>query len=303
MGIYRNFFEQKLSRVISNARRIYYTGWGEVLLLPEIGEFLDYLNQHSPDTEKYFTTNGSPLTDDVIAKLFEGKYVLQISLHAADALLHSVLTRSNKFDQIEQQLRKIMKIRKERNLEFPFVALIFVINTLNIEHLPDYVDFAGSLGVNEVICQYMTAYNAEHVKLSCYFMRDTTNRMFDLAQERAQKLNLRLVLPPRFGVSPQKQDPGPCKEPWTHLLVNTNGDILPCCYAGSPIGNLKNQDFMSIWNGAAYVELRRSLLEHRPSAGCMNCLRFASINVNDIRSHITNRDVQREILESLGREE
>ena len=300
LDIYKNFFANKLTEAIQNADHLYYTGVGEVLLLPEIKEFLDYLNYSTPEGTKVFTTNGTPLNHDLILKFIEGNYSLQISLHTSNPLAHHLLTQTEYFGQIVKQIKHLVSLKKERNLSHPWLTLIFVITSLNILNLPDFVDFAGQLGANAVICHYLTIFKPEHIKISCFFLKETTSTMFNEAIERAEKYNMQLVLPPRFGT---RENAEPCRDPWDHLLVDALGNILPCCYPNEPIGNLNNNDFMSIWNGKEYLSLRKSLIEKKPHKRCMNCFKFSPLNIDDIKSHITSRVCQKDILKNLGLEE
>lgn len=300
LDVYRNAITSKLPSVIRNVDHLYHVGWGEILLLPKINEFIDYLNKNASGATKVFTTNGVPLSHGLILKLMEGNYSLQISLHASNPLLHCLITGTESFEQIVSQIKYIVFLRKERKQSLPWLTLIFVITALNIENLPDFVDFAGEMGVNAVVCHYLTIYTPEHVRFSCFFLQETTNRMFNEAEERARKYSLQLVLPPQFNIKENNKTIEVCTDPWTHIIVDMPGNILPCCFAGEPIGNLNNDDFMSIWNGKEYSDLRESLVQKKPHQRCRNCLKYNPLNNNDIRSHITNRVCQKDILKSLG---
>lgn len=180
---------------------------------------------------------------------------------------------------------------------------MFLATTLNIENLPDFIDFAAQIGVNGVICNYLTIFIPEHIKLSCFFLKETTNRMFDEAEKRAKRWKIGLVLPPRFGTGENLNKINSCRDPWDHLYVDTLGNILTCCYAGEYMGNLNKSDFLSIWNGEEYTDLRSSLIEGKPHKRCRNCFKFSPLNVDDIRAHITFRPYEQgDILKSLGLE-
>jgi len=301
LDVYKNLFMSKLDGSINRATHLFNTGWGEILLSPEIEDFLDYLNKNLPEVTKVFTTNGVPLNKNLILKLVEGRYDLQISLHTSNPLIHRLLTQTNYFEQIISQIRALVALRQERNLSNLYINLIFIATSLNIENLPDFVDFAGELGVNSITCNYLTIFKPEHIKLSCFFVKETTNKMFDEAQKRAHKYNIDFFLPPRFGRQETVNKIELCRAPWNQLFVDALGNVLPCCYAGEPIGNLNNSDFFSIWNGDGYVQLRRALITGEPHKICKDCFKFSSGNTDDIRSHITFRCANKnEILETLG---
>lgn len=86
-----------------------------------------------------------------------------------------------------------------------------------------------------------------------------------------------LVLPPLEGLPEDLPEiVHACQRPWTGLYVENNGYVKVCCFDVKPIGNLDEQSFDEIWNGALARELRRSFLEDRPPEGCRNCFIFAS---------------------------
>jgi MoaA/NifB/PqqE/SkfB family radical SAM enzyme len=291
---YKDFFEPKLGTAISKARYFNLCGFGELLLMPGVVEFIEYLNHKEPGLNKIFTTNGSPLlNNDVLNLLTRSRSAIEISLHASNRQLHRLLTRLDTFDQIIAAIKNLCSLRKSK--ENPNIVLKFLINTLNIENLPDFVEFAAGLGADEIICNYMTVFTPAHLKLSCFFKQAITNSCLEKAQEKARKLKISLRLPPRFGKrGNQLNKASLCSDPWKYFYVENEGSILPCCNAGYHIGYLNHSDFETIWNGSSYKYLRKSLAEGPTHEWCRYCLRYNSENINDIRSHINSRPGSRE---------
>jgi len=289
---YKEFFEPRLDSAISKARYVSFCGYGELLLMPGIEEFLDYINGKIPNTLKIFTTNGLPLNNDVANLLTRSKSVAEVSLHADNSQLHRLLTGMNTFEQIVFQIKELLRLRK--NKESPTISLIFLVTTLNIENLPEFVKFAANLGVDEIFCNYMTIFSSAHLKLSCFFKQEITNASFTRAEEIAKKKNILLKLPPRFGVNNHSYRRQICSDPWKFFYVENEGSVNPCCYAGTHFGYLDRADFQTMWNGANYRHLRSSLVEGPPHFWCKYCYKYRSENVNDIRSHITFRPGIRE---------
>jgi radical SAM protein with 4Fe4S-binding SPASM domain len=256
--------------------------------MPGVIEFIEYLNQKEPGVNKIFTTNGSPLiNNDVLGLLTRSRSAVEISLHASNRELHRLLTRLDTFDQIVTAIKRLCSLRK--NKANPNIVLVFLINTLNIENLPDFVEFAAGLGADEIICNYMTVFSRAHLKLSCFFKQEITNLSIGKAEEKAKKLKIPVRFPPKFGPSPQSNKARLCSDPWKYFYVENEGSILPCCNAGYHIGYLSQADFETIWNGSSYKYLRRSLTKDPIHEWCRYCLRHNSENINDIRSHISSR--------------
>jgi hypothetical protein len=61
-------------------------------------------------------------------------------------------------------------------------------------------------------------------------------------------------------------DEHPCYAPWTHSLIDFNGNVYVCCMTREripPMGNIKNQSFKEIWESAAYQRIRLKM--HPPA--------------------------------------
>ncbi len=290
---YKNFFEPKLGTFIAKAKFLNLCGFGELLLMPGIEEFLDYLNGRIPKVNKIYTTNGTPLiNNEFLAMLTKGRSAIEVSLHTCDRQLHRTLTKLNTFDQITAGIKRLISLRKHK--AYPTVVAVFLANTLNIENLPDFVEFSARLGVDRVICNYMTVYHPAHLKFSCFFKQEITNEAFKRAEETAQKLNFEIILPPKFGEDNNSMRQPRCGDPWKYFYVENESSVLPCCFAGEHAGYLEKVDFETIWNGSQYKNLRNSLIQGRPNESCRYCYKYHSSNVNDIRSHINSRPGFRE---------
>ncbi len=83
--------------------------------------------------------------------------------------------------------------------------------------------------------------------------------------------------------------------------METEGSILPCCYAGSHIGYLYRDEFQDGWNGDFYRNLRKTLVGGKSDGWCKYCHKNKPSNINDIRSHVSFRpDLQQKILKGVS---
>jgi radical SAM protein with 4Fe4S-binding SPASM domain len=75
-------------------------------------------------------------------------------------------------------------------------------------------------------------------------------------------------------------DKHPCYAPWTHSLIDFNGNVYVCCMTREripPLGNLRSQTFQEIWEGEAYRRIRLKM--HPPAlAPCRRCDDFIDQN-------------------------
>jgi MoaA/NifB/PqqE/SkfB family radical SAM enzyme len=280
--------------MLTQADYVSFCGMGELFLVPEVERILDYLNKHLPDKNKILTTNGLALNNKIWERITNSKYSLQVSLHASNASLHEYLTGIKKggFEHIIQQIRIL--VEKRKNKQSPYITFIFVVNTMNIEDLPNFVELAASLGVDCVQCNYLTIFKPSHLKLSCFFKQEVTNQMFDIAKQKANELKVSLVLPPRFSASEYFRSI--CSDPWKNIYVDTEGAVLPCCYSGEHFGELEKENILSIWNNAKFKRIRTDLASGNPVEMCKYCLNNRQDNVNLFNAHISFRpEVQKAI--------
>lgn len=295
---HRRRFEKNLYPVIDNAQTLAFTGSGEFLRLPESSGILDFFDSRFPLIEKFFSTNGSSLTPLVCDKVSGSKsrYTIHVSLHASYAGLHNVMTRMDNFTKIIEQVKYLLEAK--RNKPDLSVNLIFVATTLNIDNLEDFVRLAADLRVDRVICYYNYIYIPSQKYLSCFFKQELTNSMLDGAEELADKLNINISLPARFG---QKEYPKPiiCREPFSQVMFDSAGKVLPCDASEDCNEILRDEkDFMDIWNSPYYQDLRKSLISGDSS--CLkHCLRANPASVNDFKSHVIHRGRQAEDINIL----
>jgi radical SAM protein with 4Fe4S-binding SPASM domain len=77
-------------------------------------------------------------------------------------------------------------------------------------------------------------------------------------------------------------DSRPCYAPWTHSLIDFNGNVYVCCMTRERIptlGNIRTQSFKEIWENAAYRRIRLKM--HPPAlAACRRCDDFIGQNKN-----------------------
>jgi len=69
----------------------------------------------------------------------------------------------------------------------------------------------------------------------------------------------------------------PCPFPWKHLVIQWNGDVVPCCrdYNGAiKLGNVHDTPLKEIWNGSAYEDFRQQMASGRftHNTPCPECL-------------------------------
>lgn len=73
--------------------------------------------------------------------------------------------------------------------------------------------------------------------------------------------------------------PFPCYIHMFHIVVQCNGDIIPCCYANDNyiVGNIRNNTLNQILNNDKYIKFRRERNTNKYYF-CNSCLQYKNIN-------------------------
>ena len=64
-----------------------------------------------------------------------------------------------------------------------------------------------------------------------------------------------------------------CMLPWLHLHAFPDGRAYPCCFALDkyPVGDLNKDSMETVFNGPDMKQLRKNMLENKPSRQCTKC--------------------------------
>ncbi|MEM2174867.1 MAG: radical SAM protein [Candidatus Micrarchaeia archaeon] len=294
---FREKFEPKLYEALIRAERINLTGSGELLLLPRIKEILGYFNQF--EAEKMFATNGSTLSAWIFDFLIESnnKYIIHISLHSCDRKTHTLVAGIDNFDVILHNLDYIRNVKEfAKNITINF---IFVLTNKNIVYLPDFIKFAKEYKADAVIAYYNYIYTLSQKEISCFFCKELTNEKFEEASRIAKEVGIKLFLPPKFNqVRQENYNDRICREAWSNLMINFKGDIICCDAARDSYENILEKNFMDVWNGKYFIELRKSLINKTNS--CFElCFRANPSSVDKFLSHLITRGKSKQDIEKF----
>ena len=83
-----------------------------------------------------------------------------------------------------------------------------------------------------------------------------------------------------------------CVLPWTHMAVQPDGGVFPCCgtfRTAEPMGDLRRQELKDIWNSSGMKRLRLNMLAGKRSASCADCYERESAGLFSPRQS-ANRD-------------
>jgi radical SAM protein with 4Fe4S-binding SPASM domain len=181
-------------------------------------------------------TNGSLLTADKARMLIKsGVDELKLSIDSHRPEVYESIRRGLKFQKVLENVSGLMALKRQLRSSRPEVWVMMVDFDANHRQVEQYHRF-WSRRVDRV-----------HISRSHSWGGRVAVNGLSLHQD--------------------PQDRFPCPSPWDQLVVNAQGEILPCCcdYEGTSLslGNLRDMTLRQAWEGPQMARLRRMHLERR----------------------------------------
>ena len=191
----------------------------------------------------YMVTNGTLLNDKRRdSMLNSGITKLFISVDATTSETYNKQRLSGKFDVVVKNILDFMKERNRRGLIYPIVRVSFLRNALNIYEEKDFQKFWE-----------------DKVDMIAF-----------------QKMNDLPDLDSGITLEDNESSEG-CTFPFKQLVVDYEGDILPCCKMGGKqlaLGNIENMTLKEAWSSSEMKDLKLMHKENRwkENPVCKRCI-------------------------------
>lgn len=256
-------------------------GWGEPTIHPDFKEIIKRVSRYP--VRKYFVTNGSTLRD-IEDVLFDCQVeIMAVSLDGANARTNNRIRRNSDFERIVEDLKHIVRRRKENNTEFPYINFVFTMMKTNIDELPEMVKLAREIGIEEVKAVYMSAFSPEMEKEVLWKSQGLIKDNFASSIELARKLEIKIKLPYLPGEDPAAECyHKDCFVGWRDFFIGSDHYVRPCQSTSLKLFKF-NQDlaFAEIWNSPEFQQFRRSVNypELMPD-NCKRCYQSTHANFN-----------------------
>ena len=273
---------ERIAAAFPRVAHVHLQGWGEPLLHPRIFDMVGVAK--TAGCRVGFTTNGMYLTPEVGRRLLDLELdLLAVSIAGATRATHERIRLGSSFQGILDNVRAFLALRAERGGPRPKVEFMYLMLKANIQELPDAVDLAASLGVEELVAtnlEYVVTPVHEELKIfEEPARREAYGRLLEEAAARARRAKVGLRAYPL-----DLKEVAVCEaKPHRILYVSHDGWISPCNYVtlpgqlefaryfgGRPVllsalrfGNVLEQDLDTIWNTADYRAFRQRFTQRR----------------------------------------
>jgi len=272
-------FARIAQQVFPQARYVTLSCLTEPLMTRDFSERLDLLKEFSvPVTE--VVTNGMLLNERILAKIIDASLTrLAISIDGVRAETYEAIRIGARFDRLMKHIHLFNQMRAARNTRVPALRLNWVLTESNIVEFPQFLELAQSLQADFVDVRTVLPFkNAAYQGTKEHVFWHEVKRCHTLLQEWTRRTGITDIgylrtQPSVIEVFAENGERHSCMRPWNTLAIHANGDVHPCMsWARLPVGNLSQQTFEEIWNGAEITALRTEFAAKKPGIDCEHCV-------------------------------
>lgn len=201
----------------------------EPFIRDDIVDFISYANKVGV-VDIYLSTNGLLLNKTVMEQIIKaGLTRIQISIDASKESTYNIVRPGGNFERVKNNIETLINIKKEMSSLTPLIRVNFVRTELNESELESFVDYwidkVDMIGIQEMV--------------------KPPNSSKTVGSKTTQD---------------KRQIGFKCSFPYKQLVINNEGDILPCCtFYGEQLklGNIKTNTISEIWNSDKIQNLRK----------------------------------------------
>ena len=251
--------------------------WGEPLLNENIFEMVRYAKQYGMDIK--MDTNLSFLDEKEAKKLvLSGLDKIVVSLDGLTEESYVKYRRGGNFKAVMDNLKLLLKARKELNSKKPYITWQFLVFRHNEHEIEEVRRMGKKLGVDHVGITNAFIGDKDWIPLNPAYSNYNTEKMDngDLTYEHFK------IREERF-----------CNWPWEAIAINTNGAVSVCCSVEEEkddFSNILEQPFEELWNSPEYLTARTHIFKKKqfsPNSKniCVNCRHLGLINIDILSCH------------------
>jgi len=223
--------------------------WGEPFLNKDIGKIIKFAREKKVYVST--STNGHFLeeyVDDILSS------DLNELIIAVDGLSQETLEKYRKgadFEKIVKGIKALSKEKKKRKLKNPVITLQFIVMKHNQHELTKIKEFAKNVGIDKAVIKTF----GSHLDFGKLKEFEPDNKDFSrYSNKKKSKL---------------------CRFAWFDMVINYDGNIVPCCYdpfEKHVFGNVfQENSALNVWNNNNFVDFRKRLKNRENIDICVNC--------------------------------
>jgi MoaA/NifB/PqqE/SkfB family radical SAM enzyme len=278
------------------------TGEGSAFLNPEYIEMLKYLK--SKNIPIFLVDHLADLDKKIIEELVKiGIDGIYVSMDGATKETYEKIKVGCNFDQVIENIRYLIRMKKKYKSPIPELCFRFVITTLNFQEIPDFVDLVASLGTKKDLgdgtridfCGLLNFKEIEYLNIK-HIPSDILKRLV----EKQKKYDMFILFAHAEAIGMENAPIESCIC-WMEPYIMMGGYALPCCAVlmannrpwlrEHAFGNLNEKHYREIWDSSRYRKFRATI--NNPKAPvplfCAGCRAYDT--KERIKKHSIDKDL------------
>jgi radical SAM protein with 4Fe4S-binding SPASM domain len=255
VGMTTHEFETILSRFQNRIGSLQLSCAWEYSVSKDATEIVRVLGKFNiPFTTIY--TNGNILPDDLARAIIgSGLNNFVISIGEARKETYERIRKGGNFEHVLANIRKLGRMKKERNCSHPRLCVNMTLINSNINELPEFVDLAHDLGIVEIRGRHLIL--NEGLDISSERITDyaCANSILEFAGKKASGYGMSFSVPKFL----DQTLPKACRAPWQQLYISSNGDVSVCprIHRYIKVGNLLREDLRNVLRSREMINLKK----------------------------------------------
>lgn len=215
------------------------------------------------------STNAHYLNEENAKKtILSGLDRLIISIDGTTQETYKQYRIGGKLDKVIKGTQTIVKWKKELKSNTPYIIFQFLVVKPNEHQVDEVFELAKKLGVDAVILKTAQIYDYQNGN-------ELIPSMEKYSRYKKNKDG---------SYSIKNSMENSCWKLWHSCVFTWDGKVVPCCFdkdAQYVLGDIKAESFLNIWNGSAYNQFRKKLVQSRKTIDiCQNCSEGCEVNFN-----------------------
>lgn len=230
---------------------------GEPLLHPNIIEMIKYANNKNLYT--YLSTNAQTLDENISIQIVKSQ--LRHIVISIDGITQQSYEQYRVGGSLEKAIQAIKYLKKEKERQyssFPKIEIQFVVFKHNENEIKEIKTLAKEWGANCISIKSAQIYN--------YKQKSDIIPSIKKYSRYVQKNGLWQL---------KKNIKNRCFKSWAGAVINSEGEVLPCCFDKQSIftfGNVKHSTLKDIFHNQKAIDFRNQIKKNRNSIDiCTNC--------------------------------
>jgi radical SAM protein with 4Fe4S-binding SPASM domain len=253
-----DFFKSTIDDLYRDLLYLIFYFQGEPYINPKFLDMVRYAKEKGVYT--ITSTNGHFLNNNNARKTIEsGLDRLIISVDGTTQETYASYRKEGRLAAVLQGAKNVVKWKKELKSKTPHIIFQFLVVRPNEHQIPEIYRLAEEIGIDEVKLKTAQVYDYKNG----HELIPTIDKYARYAEKGDGTWQVKNELLNH------------CWKLWHACVITWDGIVVPCCFdkdALHKLGDLKNIPFREIWQGGAYHEFRKKILQGRDQIDiCTNC--------------------------------